>query len=402
MKVSIIVLVRNREKYIGSCLESLLAQDIEKDSFEIIAVDNGSTDRTAQIIRSYPVKYLYLERPSISAARNLGINNSSAEYVAFLDSDSVADKNWLKELLKGFDHPRIAGCGGKIFSLDIEDRQRYNIWTKHKDFIECNKFCFPIILTGNAIFKKLLILEVGLFDDKSLLELELEDTDISLRLHFYGYRFNYIDSAIVYHRIHTNVKDIFRKGYRHAQSYNILKRKYYFLDCLTGVRENLTFYLIGEFFNDLKHRNFTSNFFLRFVRAVFFTLGQIAGGIAFVIKRPFSSQNNELFKQRIINLTEKICFGVIKHQGKSLKISKGVLWSETPDRALILNITSGRKFLLNETGSFIWSHMLNSTPKNAIISRLQKIYKVERSELEKDFDEFMLVLQENGFLLSFN
>ena len=229
MKVSVIIPVRDRENYIGACLESVLGQDIDKDLFEIIIVDNGSSDRTARIIHSYPVKYLYLKRPSISAARNLGINDSSAEYVAFIDSDAVADKSWLRELIKGFDHPRIAGCGGKILKLDGKNRQRNTLFVNQKYYIEDCELTFPVIHTGNAIFKRAFLLKTGLFDEMSLLELQLEDTDLSWRLHLAGYRLKYIDSAVVYHRSCYSIRDLLKKGYRSGQSVVILNQKYYFI-----------------------------------------------------------------------------------------------------------------------------------------------------------------------------
>lgn len=96
--VSVVVVARNEERHIASCLESVLAQDYPRDQYEVIVVDGGSTDRTAQIARQHPVTVVVSDRAVIGHQRNLGVTHSLGRYVAFTDADCVADGGWLAAL----------------------------------------------------------------------------------------------------------------------------------------------------------------------------------------------------------------------------------------------------------------------------------------------------------------
>ena len=96
--VSVIVPVFNDGTRVSICIKKLLAQTYPKICYEIIIVDNGSTDNTADIIKLFPVKYLYENSIQSSyAARNKGILNAQGDIFAFTDSDCLPDENWLKE-----------------------------------------------------------------------------------------------------------------------------------------------------------------------------------------------------------------------------------------------------------------------------------------------------------------
>ncbi|HXJ78360.1 MAG TPA: glycosyltransferase family A protein [Candidatus Methylomirabilis sp.] len=93
--VSVIVPAYNRERYLGAALESALGQDHQP--LEIIVVDDGSTDGTARVARSFTgVRYLYQSNQGAASARNAGIAASRGEHLAFLDSDDV----WAPEKLR--------------------------------------------------------------------------------------------------------------------------------------------------------------------------------------------------------------------------------------------------------------------------------------------------------------
>ena len=93
--ISVVVPVYNGERYIAEAIDSVLAQEYK--NIEIIAVNDGSTDGTEKILRSYAnVRYLHQSRKGVSAARNKGIKCSSGEFIAFLDADDL----WTKDKLK--------------------------------------------------------------------------------------------------------------------------------------------------------------------------------------------------------------------------------------------------------------------------------------------------------------
>ena len=118
--ISVIVPALNEESVIGRCLASLQEQDLPADCAEVIVVDNGSTDRSKEIARSFrgPVPVTVIERSGvrISALRNLGAAVARGEFLAFLDADCVAPRHWLRQIidLLRADGVRIVGAQYRI------------------------------------------------------------------------------------------------------------------------------------------------------------------------------------------------------------------------------------------------------------------------------------------------
>ncbi len=100
-QISVIVPVLNREKYIGRCLRSLLSQTIGKDNFEIIVVNDGSTDSTLKIINAFKedIKIINNEKNiGLPYSLNMGIKNSKGKYIVRVDSDDYVNSEFLKTL----------------------------------------------------------------------------------------------------------------------------------------------------------------------------------------------------------------------------------------------------------------------------------------------------------------
>ena len=102
-EISIIVPVYNVEKYLKRCIDSILNQSFT--DFELILVDDGSTDNSGEIIDEYAIKderikVIHKENGGLSSARNVGIEYSKGNYIAFVDSDDYINKNMYKILYK--------------------------------------------------------------------------------------------------------------------------------------------------------------------------------------------------------------------------------------------------------------------------------------------------------------
>ena len=107
-KVSIIIATYNRARFLGECLESIVGQAYP--DLEVLVIDDGSTDETAQIVTPFcpPVRYLRQENQGEYKAKNRGISLSSGEYIRFVDSDDVM-LDGLEEQIALLDaHPRVA------------------------------------------------------------------------------------------------------------------------------------------------------------------------------------------------------------------------------------------------------------------------------------------------------
>lgn len=112
MKVSVIIPAYNIEGYVGKCLDSVLAQDIDQSQMEIIVVDDGSTDKTGDIIDEYAsmhenIRPIHKENGGVSAARNDGIAAASGEYIFFFDGDDFQEKETCRELVEIADRESV-------------------------------------------------------------------------------------------------------------------------------------------------------------------------------------------------------------------------------------------------------------------------------------------------------
>ena len=123
--ISVIVPVYNREQYVAEALDSILAQDYRP--LEIIVVDDGSTDRTPEIVQSYGSQLIYLcqENQGVAAARNSGIDYAHGQFLAFLDSDDIWVEGKLSAQMALLDENPdldvIYGHAENFFSPEVED-----------------------------------------------------------------------------------------------------------------------------------------------------------------------------------------------------------------------------------------------------------------------------------------
>jgi len=118
--VSIVLCVYNEEKYLKSCLNSIKKQKFK--NYEIVLVDDGSTDKTLEIAKNFPVKIVKQEHKGLGAARNLGVKNSSGKIISFLDADMTFDENYLKNLIKPIIQKKAKGTThGKEYASNIDN-----------------------------------------------------------------------------------------------------------------------------------------------------------------------------------------------------------------------------------------------------------------------------------------
>jgi len=122
--LSVVVCTYDRPHYLRKCLQSLLAQTLPTDSYEILVVDNGTDEGKIQTIldqTAKPVEVRYVREPrtGLSYARNTGWNRARGEYIAFIDDDALAAPVWLERILAVFHsvQPRPGCVGGRVAAL---------------------------------------------------------------------------------------------------------------------------------------------------------------------------------------------------------------------------------------------------------------------------------------------
>lgn len=120
VRLSAVICTHNRAEYLGKALQSLVDQNLSKDHYEVLVVDNASCDNTRHVFEKFStvpnLRYLYEPILGLSQARNTGWRHAQGEYIAYLDDDAIAYPQWLEKILEVFDtvEPRPGCVGGKI------------------------------------------------------------------------------------------------------------------------------------------------------------------------------------------------------------------------------------------------------------------------------------------------
>ena len=224
--VSVIIPVLNGEQTIRECLVSLLRMDFPPERREIVVVDNGSTDRTAEIVKGFPVRYVREERRGRSHARNKGIEVSRGEILAFTDADCVVTRDWLKELVRSFDEAIVGGVAGEVVAyLPKTVPERYAARIGHlspKRYLQ--NPIFPFAMTGNVAFRREVFSEIGLFDPS----LPTGEGGDFFRRFFNGtgLKLQYASRAVVFHRHRTTAWELFKQLWGYGRGHALLCIKY--------------------------------------------------------------------------------------------------------------------------------------------------------------------------------
>lgn len=222
LKVSIIIVVKNRERLIGRCLQSLM--DVDYPHFEVIVVDDHSTDGTINAVRKFAVKLLKSNGMGIGAGKNTGIREAEGRIIAFTDSDCLVAEDWLSQIVKlHFQYPDVMGVGGIIKNPIPE-----NFFARFGQ-----KLCFgpPLPQQGfvktiggnNISYKREVFDIVGLFDERFITG---EDPDICWRLMQKGMKILYSPSIVIHHIHRSTFASFLKQQFWYGQGNLQLRQKY--------------------------------------------------------------------------------------------------------------------------------------------------------------------------------
>lgn len=210
--VSIVIPVFNGAKTIRKCLDAIQNLNYPKNKYEVIVVDNNSTDSTPDIVREYPVR-LEFEREiqGPHAATNTGVRVATGEILAFTDSDCVPEINWLRNLVCPFQDEKIVGVGGRIEAYNPTTRIERFLNNEIRIFKNCVSMdpSFPAaIITGNASYRADDFRAVGMFNRNLYTGSEV---DLAFRIQLItGKVVTYADNAVVYHIFSPTIRRMFR------------------------------------------------------------------------------------------------------------------------------------------------------------------------------------------------
>ncbi len=213
--VSVIVPAYNCERWIRSCLDSILASGYPRELMEVICVDNTSTDSTPEILEDYraSVTIVRESKPGASAARNAGLRAASGPLVAFTDADCIVDPGWLLHIVEPVRQGVADAAGGMIRARPGADPVELFGELIHDHEKAITQSRPPYLITMNMSASLELLRSVGCFEERWM---RLQDVDLSFRLLAAGGRFTYAPEAVVYHHNRDTLPALAREGFLHG------------------------------------------------------------------------------------------------------------------------------------------------------------------------------------------
>lgn len=271
-EISIIVPIYNAENYLSECINSILEQSYT--NFELILVDDGSTDKSIEICKEFNnkdkrIKYIRKENGGVSSARNVGIRNSSGKYIAFVDSDDYIEKDFLKNLINYDGYDLIIGGYKEFYNhkkgVFIENEKIITLKNNAKDIdnlVYQNKVNILLYFPWNKLYKRSIIVNNNLYFNENLIS--SEDTIFTIDYLLFSDRIILIPYNNYIYRFFYNIKSKRQISYEKMDVHiNILQNSLMSLESkfnckLNRIRSMIIYSFAGLFKTYLKELDYSS------------------------------------------------------------------------------------------------------------------------------------------------
>ncbi len=223
-KVSVIVCTFNGSRTLSECLESLLR--LEYPNYEVIVVNDGSTDATAKIAHSYGFRVITTENQGLASARNTGLRAATGEIVAYIDDDAYPDPHWLRYLANTFMNTKHVGIGGPNIAPPGDGH-----------IAECVAHSpgnpVHILLSDteaehipgcNMAFRKAALEAIDGFDPQ--FRIAGDDVDVCWRLQQKGWTLGYSPGAMVWHHRRNSIRAYWKQQHNYGKAESFLEKKW--------------------------------------------------------------------------------------------------------------------------------------------------------------------------------
>ncbi len=243
--LAIAIVTRNRAEYLSRALFSLFNQAIHPN--RVIVVDNGSTDNTKEIVNAYqekfPIKYVYESRIGVACARNKALKMAKEDYLAFLDDDCVAEKDWTLQIFAAVQkNPNLGAIQGKALStgespaISNVAQFYWDSWLRESmvrnyapaDQVR-NKLAEPEGVFINALDTKNACLNLRFIRNNDLLFDESltrgEDVDMASKIILNKNRILYCKDALVHHAERSNLIGMLSQNWQRGKATYLIRKK---------------------------------------------------------------------------------------------------------------------------------------------------------------------------------
>jgi len=211
--ISIVVPVRNAARTLEACLQALGRQTLPAGAYEVIVVNDGSTDATASLASRFPVQCLTIAPSGPAAARNQGVAAARGDLVLFTDGDCAPAPDWAARMAAPFARPEVVGARGvyrtqqnslvaRFVQQEYQDKYDRTARQRSIDFID----------TYSAAYRREVFLENGGFET-AFSAPSVEDQEFSFRLAEKGYTLVFVPDAAVYHQHDASLGEYLRRKF---------------------------------------------------------------------------------------------------------------------------------------------------------------------------------------------
>jgi cellulose synthase/poly-beta-1,6-N-acetylglucosamine synthase-like glycosyltransferase len=222
--ISVVIPAYNAQEDLGNCLDALARQTVPREEYEIIVVNDGSSDGTREAATGCDVVLISQPHRGAAAARNAGARQAQGEIILFTDADCVPEPNWIEAMLSPFTDQNVIGVSGKVCTyqknlvprfIQLEYDARYGHIAKHRYIDHIN--------TAAGAYRREIFLE-----NRGFLEnlLGAEDVELSFRLANRGHKMVSAPEAIVYHRHPESISGYVRRKYHYGYWRTLVYRRH--------------------------------------------------------------------------------------------------------------------------------------------------------------------------------
>jgi GT2 family glycosyltransferase len=223
-RISVVVCAHNGAETLGECLQAL--SSLEYSNYEVIVVDDGSTDDTSAIAGRYPCQVISTANRGLSSARNTGIHAATGEIVAFIDSDAYPDRHWLQYLATAFTNSNHAGIGGPNLGPPRDELVAQSVAAAPGSPVHVllSDHEAEHIPGCNCAFRKSALQAVGGFDPQ--FRTSGDDVDLCWRLQERGDTLGFHPGATVWHHRRGSIRAYLRQQRGYGKAEALLERKW--------------------------------------------------------------------------------------------------------------------------------------------------------------------------------
>lgn len=220
-RTSVVIPAYNAEKTLGACLHAVYQQDSGKAAIEVIVIDDGSTDGTPDVARSFGARVISQRNGGPAAARNAGWRAATGDWIAFTDADCIPSRSWLRLLVQAAEATSVPSIGAAGKTVGFESRTAAARFCDLAGSLDAERHLahpkFPFAPSANLMYRRSALEAVGGFDER-FVSYETCDLHWRMRRRVTG-PFVYERRAVVFHRHRESWEAFWRQQYSYGIGY---------------------------------------------------------------------------------------------------------------------------------------------------------------------------------------